>query len=46
MIEYVGLGALSTMLVAGVAAAVDSVAGDRLGALIVKRLLAAVAGTE
>ncbi len=42
VVEYVGLGALATMLVSGVAAAIDSAAGDRLGAAIVRRLIAAI----
>lgn len=46
MIEYVGLGALSGMLVTGLAAAIDSTAGDRIGTAIVRRLLAAVSGAE
>ena len=44
MVEYVGLGALATMLVSGLAAAIDSAAGDRLGAAIVKRLISAISG--
>ena len=44
MVEYVGLGALATMIVSAVAAAVDSAAGDRLGAAVVRRLLSAIAG--
>lgn len=43
-LEYVGLGALATMLVSGLAAAFDSGAGDRLGAAIVRRLLEAIGG--
>lgn len=43
-VEYVGLGALATLLVSGLAAALDSRAGDRLGAAVVERLLAAIAG--
>lgn len=46
LVEYVGLGALSTMLVTGIAAALDSAAGDRLGAAIVRRLIGAVTGSE
>jgi hypothetical protein len=46
MVEYVGLGALATMLVTGIGAAIDSAVGDRLGAAVVRRLLAAVAGSE
>lgn len=46
MVEYVGLGALATMLVTGVAAAVDSAAGDRLGAALVRRLISAISGSE
>ena len=45
-IEYVGLGSLATMIVTGIAAAVDSAAGDRLAAAVVRRLIAAVSGTE
>lgn len=44
MVEYVGLGALGTMLVSGIAAAVDSAAGDRLGAAILRQLLSAISG--
>ncbi|MCW2956437.1 MAG: hypothetical protein JWO69_1306 [Thermoleophilia bacterium] len=46
MVEYVGLGALGTMMVTGIAAAVDSAAGDRLGAAIVRRLLSAISGSS
>lgn len=46
MVEYVGLGALATMLVTGLGAAIDSAAGDRLAATLIRRLLAAVAGIE
>ncbi len=42
VVEYVGLGALSTMLVSGLAAAFDSGAGDRLGAAVLRRLLEAI----
>ena len=42
LVEYVGLGAVSTMLVSGIAAALDSAAGDRIGSAIVKRLLQAI----
>jgi hypothetical protein len=45
-IEYVGLGSLATMLVTGIAAAVDSAAGDRVAAAVVRRLIAAVSGAE
>ena len=45
-IEYVGLGSLATMIVTGIAAAVDSAAGDRVAAAVVRRLIAAVSGTE
>ncbi|MCB0878443.1 MAG: hypothetical protein KDC46_05625 [Thermoleophilia bacterium] len=45
VVEYVGLGALATMLVSGLLAAFDSGAGDRLGAAIVRRLLEAIAGS-
>lgn len=45
-IEYVGLGSLATMLVTGIAAAVDSAAGDRVAAAVVRRLIAAVSGSE
>jgi hypothetical protein len=44
VVEYVGLGAVATMLVSAVAAAIDSAAGDRLGAAIVHRLLEAIEG--
>lgn len=43
-VEYVGLGALATLLVSGLASAVDSGMGDRLGATVVRRLLEAIAG--
>jgi hypothetical protein len=46
MVEYVGLGALATMLVTGIGSAIDSAAGDRLGAAIVRRLLATITGSE
>ena len=39
MIEYVGLGAIAAMLVSGLAAAVNSGAGERLGAAVVRRLI-------
>lgn len=45
-IEYVGLGSLATMIVTGIAAAVDSAAGDRVAAAVIRRLIAAVSGTE
>ncbi|MCW2922432.1 MAG: hypothetical protein JWL76_2306 [Thermoleophilia bacterium] len=45
-IEYVGLGSLATMLVTGIAAAIDSAAGDRVAAAVVRRLIAAVSGSE
>ncbi len=45
-IEYVGLGSLATMLVTGIAAALDSAAGDRVAAAVVRRLIAAVGGAE
>lgn len=44
LVEYVGLGALSAMLVTGIATAIDSAAGDRLAAVVIRRLLAAVSG--
>lgn len=40
--EYVGLGALSTMLVSGIAAAIDSHAASQLAEGIVRRLLEAI----
>jgi hypothetical protein len=43
-VEYVGLGALAALLGSGLAGALDSTAGDRLGAAIVRRLIAAIAG--
>jgi hypothetical protein len=46
MVEYIGLGAISATLVSGIAAAIDSAAGDRLGAAIARRLLAAISGVE
>lgn len=42
MVEYVGLGAVSAMLVSGIAAALDSAAGDRVASALVKRLLEAI----
>ncbi|MCW2925336.1 MAG: hypothetical protein JWM98_2740 [Thermoleophilia bacterium] len=45
MVEYVGLGAVATMLVSGIATAIDSTAGDRLGAAIVRRLIDAISGS-
>jgi hypothetical protein len=44
-IEYVGLGALATMLVTGLAAAFDSGTGDRLGEAIIRRLIESIAGS-
>ncbi|MEO6866853.1 MAG: hypothetical protein ABI200_02410 [Gaiellales bacterium] len=46
MVEYVGLGSLSAMLVAGIAAAIDSTAGDRIAVSIVRKLVLAIAGTD
>lgn len=43
-VEYVGLGALATLLVSGLASALDSGLGDRLGATVVRRLLEAITG--
>ena len=45
IVEYVGLGAVSAMLVTGIAAALDSAAGERLGSKIVARLLEAISGS-
>lgn len=45
-VEYVGLGAIAATLVSGIAAAIDSTAGDRFAAAIVRRLLAAISGGE
>jgi hypothetical protein len=45
MVEYVGLGALSTLLVTGVAGALGSTVGDHLAAAIVHRLLEAISGS-
>ena len=45
VVEYVGLGALATMLVSGLAAAIDGAAGERLGAALLRRLLEAIAGS-
>jgi hypothetical protein len=39
VVEYVGLGAIAAMLVSGIAAALDSGAGERVGAALVRRLL-------
>ena len=39
MVEYVGLGAVGTMLVSGIAAALDGHAGDRIATAIVKRII-------
>jgi hypothetical protein len=44
VVEYVGLGALATMLVSGIAAALDGGVGDRIGAVVVRRLVEAIAG--
>lgn len=44
VVEYVGLGALATVIVSGLAATLGSGAGDRLGAMLVRRLLDAIAG--
>jgi hypothetical protein len=44
MVEYVGLGALSTLLVTGVAGALGSTVGDRLATAVVHRLLEAISG--
>lgn len=41
-VEYVGLGALATMLVSGLAGAIDGSVGERLGAAVVRRLLEAI----
>lgn len=46
MVEYVGLGAISATLVSGVAAAIDSAAGDRLATAIVRRLLGAITAVD
>lgn len=46
MVEYVGLGAISATFVSGIAAAIDSAAGDRVGAAIARRLIAAISGVE
>ena len=45
-IEYVGLGSLATLLVTGLAAALDSAAGDRVAAAVVRRLVEAITGIE
>ncbi|MBC7462098.1 MAG: hypothetical protein H7287_12105 [Thermoleophilia bacterium] len=39
VVEYVGLGAVSAMLVSGIAAALDGHAGDRIATAIVKRII-------
>lgn len=44
-VEYVGLAAISATLVSGIAAAIDSAAGEHLGAAIARRLLAVISGT-
>ena len=44
-VEYVGLGALATMIVSGLAAATDSGVADQLGAAIVQRLVEAISGS-
>jgi hypothetical protein len=44
-VEYVGLGAVSAMLVSGLAAAIDSHAGDRVATAIVRRLIEVVSGS-
>jgi hypothetical protein len=45
LIEYVGLGAVSAMLVTGVAAALDSTIGERFGSIVVAKLLEAISGS-
>ena len=45
VVEYVGLGAISAMLVSGVAAAIDSHAGDRVATAIVRRLIEVIGGS-
>jgi hypothetical protein len=45
MVEYVGLGAIATMLVSGLAAAIDSRLGDRLGVAVVRHLVDAISGS-
>ena len=44
VVEYVGLGAVSAMLVTGIAAALDSAIGERFGSAVVAKLLEAIAG--
>jgi hypothetical protein len=44
VVEYVGLGAVSAMLVSGIAAALDGHAGDRIATAIVKRLIDVIGG--
>jgi hypothetical protein len=39
VVEYVGLGAVSAMLVSGIAAALDGHAGNRIATSIVKRVI-------
>lgn len=46
VVEYVGLGAVASMLVGGVASALDSSMGERIGAVLVRRLISAISGLE
>lgn len=44
VVEYVGLGAVSAMLVTAIAAALDSAVGEQFGSDVVAKLLEAIAG--
>ena len=44
VVEYVGLGAVSALLVSGIAAALDGHAGDRIATAIVKRIIEVISG--
>lgn len=45
VIEYVGLGALATIIVSGLAATLDSDLGNRFGSVIVRHLLEVISGS-
>jgi hypothetical protein len=45
-VEYVGLSAIAATLVTGIAAVVDSAAGNHLGTAIARRLFAVISGSE
>jgi hypothetical protein len=45
-VEYVGRSAIAATLVTGIAAVVDSAAGNHLGTAIARRLFAVISGSE